>query len=119
MPRTVTALKKPTFIAQRPQVAVPRLSVRQRSTPCHSGVAYASARSARGSWVTGKKVPENRYNGITTHLKRLPTTFGLDTVAANAAVGVAKASPVSVAAGTASRTSHDLTAPKAAIPAPK
>ncbi len=33
---------------------------------------------------------------MTTHLKRLPTTFGLDTVAANAAVGVAMQGPVSV-----------------------
>ena len=32
--------------------------------------------------MTGKNVPEKRYNGMTTHLKRLPTTFGLDTVAA-------------------------------------
>ena len=48
--------------------AVPRLNARHSATPCHSGVALASARSPAGSWDSGKNVPENSISGIMTNL---------------------------------------------------
>ena len=33
------------------------------ATPCHSGESTANGCSPRGSWLIGKKVPENRNSG--------------------------------------------------------
>jgi hypothetical protein len=74
------------------------------STPCHSGVAYATNRSAVGSWLTGKNVPEKRNIGMITNRNSAANAASPSRVAENAAMGTPNAMPVSTAAGSASST---------------
>ena len=64
---------------------------------------------------TGKNVPENRNSGVMTNRNRALNLIGVFWVAENAAIGAAKAMPVSTAAGMASTMSGDSAAPNATM----
>ena len=74
-------------------------------------MSQASAWSATGSVAIGKNVPENRKSGVMMKRKIVENRSGVFCVAANAAIGPAKAIPVRTAAGMANTISGDSAAP--------
>src|SRR5215469_18566416 len=98
-------------MATCPRSAVPRLSARHSDTPCQSGVRYATGWSQPGSWVIGKNTPENRNSGIMKNRKIMANELSLVRVTDHASIGVANASPVSTATGSAAIIHGERTAP--------
>src|SRR5689334_16343318 len=68
-----------------------------------------------GSELIGKKVPEKRKSGVIPKRKIVVNLFGVFWVAENAAIGPAKAMPVSTAAGIARMMSGDCAAPNSTM----
>ena len=102
-------------IATGSSATVPSDNARVNATPWNSGVSQASAWSASGSELIGKKVPENRKSGVIPNRKIDANLLGVFWVAEKAAMGQAKAIPVRMAAGIASTMSGDWAAPNATI----
>ena len=96
---------------------MPRLSERQRATPCESGSADATSRTPRGSWSSAKNVPENMYIGITHEAEDGVDLGDRPQPTAQAAAGAAKARPVRSAAGSAASTHQPAATPNSAITA--
>ena len=69
--------------------------------------------------MIGKNVPENRNSGIMTNRKIMVNEVSLVRVTAHASIGVANASPVSTATGSAAIIHAERTAPNAAATARK
>ena len=65
----------------------PRVSIRQRSTPCQSGVRYASTSSGAGRRSIGKNVPEKRNIGRMTKRKIATNEASVSVCAPQAAMG--------------------------------
>jgi hypothetical protein len=80
-------------------------------------VSHAKGRRSGGSPSTGKNVPEKMNSGVMTNRKIAAKRSGVRWVAEKAAIGAAKARPVSTATGMANTTSGDSAAPKSTITA--
>ena len=90
------------------------VAARASSTPCHSGESAANGRSPPGSWLIGKKVPENKNSGSTPSRMIIGNERSESWVIENAASGAQNAAAHKPAAGIA-RTPHaDGTAPSSA-----
>ena len=100
-------------------MAVPRESSRESTTPCQSGVTYATCSSTGGSCSTGKNTPPKRNSGVTTKRNSAAKPASLSLTAAKATTGAENAMPVSTAAGSASSASGESRAPKSPITARK
>src|SRR3990172_13088122 len=115
MHTAVQATRKTTWRSALHFATSPSVSWRQRSTPCQSGVAYANHWIAVGSWVIGKKIPENRNIGRIAKRKMATKDVSSSVFAPHAASGAENASPTSTATGTVRTATGDETAPKAVI----
>ena len=85
---------------------------RHRSTPCHSGESQAIGWRNDGRLSIGKNVPLNRNSGVIPNRKSVANWSGVRCVAVKAMIGVAKARPVSTAAGIASTISGERARPE-------
>lgn len=85
---------------------------RVNATPWNNGVNQATVWKNGGSCSIGKKVPLNRKSGVMMKRKMIANDCSFWRVAVHAAMGMAKATPVRIAAGQAKIAVGEVIAPK-------
>ena len=84
------------------------MSIRVRSTPCHSGVTFASVSIHGSRLAIGKNAPEKRKSGIIPSRKTSEKALSSLSPAEKAKIGAAKARPTRSWTGKASTAPHTV-----------